>query len=74
MFPAIMSVGLLLGACWSAIGPIFPIPSNSPESLCESQLSPFPNTFLKWRMLSLIRLVFTSDGVEVVRALMLGEN
>ena len=27
-----------------------PVPSNSPKSLCESQLGPVPFSFLKWRI------------------------
>ena len=50
MYPAIVS-GIVTGdavvSYWSIF---FPVPSNSPRSLCESQLSPVSSLFLKWRI------------------------
>ena len=50
MYPAIVS-GIVTGdavvSYWSIF---FPVPSNNPRSLCESQLSPVSSLFLKWRI------------------------
>ena len=44
-------LGSLLGMHRPAIGQFLsPVPSNSPRSLCESQLSPVSFLFLKWRI------------------------
>ena len=44
-------MGSLLGMHRPAIGQFLsPVPSNSPRSLCESQLSPVSFLFLKWRI------------------------
>ena len=50
MRPAIVS-GIVSGDALVSYWPIFfPVPSNSPRSLCESQLSPVSFLFLKWRI------------------------
>ena len=50
MRPAIVSV-IVSGDALVSYWPIFfPVPSNSPRSLCESQLSPVSFLFLKWRI------------------------
>ena len=47
---------LLLGSLLRTHAPVsywpifFPVPSNSPRSLCRSQLAPFSFSFLKWRI------------------------
>ena len=50
MYPAIVSGIVTRDAVVSYWSIFSPVPSNSPRSLCESQLSPVSSLFLKWRI------------------------
>ena len=47
-------LGSLLVTCRSAIGQFFPVPCNSPRSLCECKLVPVSFSFLKLRIAQLM--------------------
>ena len=50
MRPAIVS-GIIFGEePDQLLANFFPIPSNSPKSLCESKFGPVPFSFLKWQI------------------------
>ena len=48
MRPAMIS-GIVTGYVRSAIGQFFPVPGESPRSLCEGQLGPVSLSNQKWR-------------------------